>query len=380
MPASSRRGRSTAFVPMPGFADWNGSRGLPRGEPEGRGPADLLDPRIHGRRSRDRDPERARAARREAEGAGHAGFPAGRLGPEAEQGAADRVRRRGRPRREAGRVHRDAEAREDEVEAEAPGLRPGGHRDPLGSGGRGAAFRQDVAPVARRGPAQALRQAGAAGRHGSLRAGALGKRRLPRRRRAARASLRGAGCGGRPRPARDPGRTAADAPRDRTAGNPAGRDRGKTPRDRAHRDRRISPRAAGTPESAPGGREEDRFRSFLRSESPRRKRSCSSPAATPSSPMDSNVLRVLLRLGYGAEQKSYAASYRSVREALAPELPREARARIEAYQLLRRHGQELCKRTAPRCEACPLRPGCGHARRRAGCRSKNESEINSRAP
>ncbi len=80
--------------------------------------------------------------------------------------------------------------------------------------------------------------------------------------------------------------------------------------------------------------------------------------------MDSNVLRVLLRLGYGAEQKSYAASYRSVREALAAELPREGPRLVEAYQLLRRHGQELCKRSHPRCEACPLQPGCAYARAR----------------
>jgi endonuclease III len=78
--------------------------------------------------------------------------------------------------------------------------------------------------------------------------------------------------------------------------------------------------------------------------------------------MDSNVLRVLLRLGYGKEQKSYAASYRSVREALAPELPGDCVPLIAAYQLLRRHGQRLCKRSKPRCEVCPLRSGCAYGR------------------
>ena len=80
---------------------------------------------------------------------------------------------------------------------------------------------------------------------------------------------------------------------------------------------------------------------------------------------DSNVLRVLLRLGYGHEGPSYAASYRSALEAVAPELPASAEKRIEAYQLLRRHGQELCKRSHPLCDACPLRTGCVYGSGRA---------------
>ena len=78
--------------------------------------------------------------------------------------------------------------------------------------------------------------------------------------------------------------------------------------------------------------------------------------------MDSNALRVLLRLGYGKEQTSYAASYRSIGEAVAAELPRNPERRIEVYQLLRHHGQHLCRRTHPFCEACPLRAGCAHGR------------------
>jgi endonuclease III len=77
--------------------------------------------------------------------------------------------------------------------------------------------------------------------------------------------------------------------------------------------------------------------------------------------LDSNGLRPLLRLGFGKEGKSYSASYRSAQEAVAPELPRDFDGLIEAAQLLRRHGQELCKRSHPRCEACPLRPDCAYA-------------------
>jgi endonuclease III len=71
--------------------------------------------------------------------------------------------------------------------------------------------------------------------------------------------------------------------------------------------------------------------------------------------LDSNGLRVLLRLGYAEEKKSYSASYRGVQQALVGQLPVECDALIAAHQLLRQHGQELCKRTRPLCDAgCPL--------------------------
>jgi len=68
---------------------------------------------------------------------------------------------------------------------------------------------------------------------------------------------------------------------------------------------------------------------------------------------ESNALRVLLRLGFGTESKNYAASYKSA-VAAAGELPNAK----EAHILLRRHGQEVCKTKAPRCEVCPLRGEC----------------------
>jgi len=74
--------------------------------------------------------------------------------------------------------------------------------------------------------------------------------------------------------------------------------------------------------------------------------------------LESNGLRVLVRLGYVREHKSYATMYKSVQRTLAPQLPDDCDALIRAHQLLRRHGQELCKRTAPLCEKCPLRVDC----------------------
>jgi endonuclease III len=76
---------------------------------------------------------------------------------------------------------------------------------------------------------------------------------------------------------------------------------------------------------------------------------------------DSNALRVLLRLGYGQESKNYATTYRSVTQATAGEL-RDAKFAQRAHIVLRRHGQELCKRSAPRCDLCPLRQTCAHYR------------------
>lgn len=74
--------------------------------------------------------------------------------------------------------------------------------------------------------------------------------------------------------------------------------------------------------------------------------------------LESNGLRVLTRVGYGSEQKNYAATYRSVFDALTPELKDDTAWLVRAHQLLRWHGQTLCKRTAPDCDACPLTRRC----------------------
>src|SRR5437588_1480731 len=74
--------------------------------------------------------------------------------------------------------------------------------------------------------------------------------------------------------------------------------------------------------------------------------------------LDSNGLRVLRRLGWGEEKKSYSAIYRSVKEAVASELPPSSAGLIRAYQLLRQHGQETCRRNGPLCPECPVRTSC----------------------
>jgi len=78
--------------------------------------------------------------------------------------------------------------------------------------------------------------------------------------------------------------------------------------------------------------------------------------------LDSNGLRVLVRLGYGHEAKSYAATYRSAQEAAAAQLPPDVEKLTRAHLLLRHHGQTLCRRSKPLCEACPVAEVCVYYR------------------
>jgi endonuclease III len=78
--------------------------------------------------------------------------------------------------------------------------------------------------------------------------------------------------------------------------------------------------------------------------------------------LESNGLRVLCRVGFAEEQKNYSATYRLVQDALRAQLPRDFDSLIRAHQLLRQHGQELCKRSKPKCTECPVRTSCVYNR------------------
>jgi endonuclease III len=77
--------------------------------------------------------------------------------------------------------------------------------------------------------------------------------------------------------------------------------------------------------------------------------------------LESNGLRVLLRLGFAREQKSYSASYRGIKNAISGQLPQDGKSLVASHQLLRKHGQELCKRSGPLCDQCPLQDSCAYA-------------------
>lgn len=82
--------------------------------------------------------------------------------------------------------------------------------------------------------------------------------------------------------------------------------------------------------------------------------------------MESNALRVLCRLGYATEDmKRYTKMYREARDAAMDELPKRAATLAEASLLLREHGKETCKTSAPRCEECPVTGECAWFRARA---------------
>ena len=80
--------------------------------------------------------------------------------------------------------------------------------------------------------------------------------------------------------------------------------------------------------------------------------------AFPILALESNGLRVLLRLGFGEEKPNYSVTYHLVQEAIAYQLVQKYPWLIKAHQLLRRHGQELCRRSKPQCAKCPLSKEC----------------------
>ncbi len=80
--------------------------------------------------------------------------------------------------------------------------------------------------------------------------------------------------------------------------------------------------------------------------------------------LDANALRVLARLGYCDPARSYSVAYRQAQTAAQAALPATIPALRRASLVLRRHGQEVCRRKAPGCASCPVSASCpsaGHA-------------------
>jgi endonuclease III len=82
----------------------------------------------------------------------------------------------------------------------------------------------------------------------------------------------------------------------------------------------------------------------------------SAVAAVPS-----NGPQVLVRIQLGLERDNYGVTYREAQRLIEAEVAPALEARQRAYLLLKRHGQELCKRTKPRCGACPVNEVCRYA-------------------
>ena len=80
----------------------------------------------------------------------------------------------------------------------------------------------------------------------------------------------------------------------------------------------------------------------------------------PVAAVASNCPHVLVRIQKGRERENYGVTYREGQQAIEAEIPAKFDARIRAYLLLKRHGQELCKRTSPKCGECPLSASCAY--------------------
>lgn len=78
----------------------------------------------------------------------------------------------------------------------------------------------------------------------------------------------------------------------------------------------------------------------------------------PVAAVPSNCPHVLVRIQRGFEHENYSRTYREAQESIEIETPARFDPRTRAYLLLKRHGQELCKRTKPKCEACPVSSIC----------------------
>lgn len=79
---------------------------------------------------------------------------------------------------------------------------------------------------------------------------------------------------------------------------------------------------------------------------------------TPVAAVPSNCPHVIVRIQRGQERENYGVTYREAQQAIHAEVPEKFDMRARAYLLLKRHGQEVCKRTNPQCSHCPVNSSC----------------------
>ena len=78
----------------------------------------------------------------------------------------------------------------------------------------------------------------------------------------------------------------------------------------------------------------------------------------PVAAVPSNCPHVIVRIQHGQERENYGVTYREAQQAIEAEVPEKFDARARAYLLLKRHGQEVCKRTKPKCAYCRINSSC----------------------
>lgn len=72
------------------------------------------------------------------------------------------------------------------------------------------------------------------------------------------------------------------------------------------------------------------------------------------------ALKLFPSIGDPGAEKNYGTTYRSVQDAILPELPRGAQALTRAHLLLREHGKTICRNNRPLCKECPVERLCGY--------------------
>lgn len=83
---------------------------------------------------------------------------------------------------------------------------------------------------------------------------------------------------------------------------------------------------------------------------------------SPVAAVPSNCTHVLARIFRGGEGKNYNRDYADAQKQIEAEIPASLAARQRAYLLLKRLGQEICKRSSPMCSICPLAGSCVFAK------------------
>jgi endonuclease III len=81
----------------------------------------------------------------------------------------------------------------------------------------------------------------------------------------------------------------------------------------------------------------------------------------PVAAVPSNCPHVVVRIERGREPENYGRTYAQAQEIVAAQAPENFAARARAYLLLQHHGQQLCKRSGPKCAICPLASRCAFA-------------------
>ena len=79
---------------------------------------------------------------------------------------------------------------------------------------------------------------------------------------------------------------------------------------------------------------------------------------SPIAAVPSNATQVAVRMQLGPTLGSYTKDYSAGQRLIETEVAANFEARQRAFLLLKIHGQSICKRAVPNCDACPLAAHC----------------------